>query len=158
MCVEFAEAMKILAALEREEVRYVLVGSMGMAVLGVIRATRDIDFFVDPTPDNVARLRSALRSVYADPCIEEITAEDLGGEYPAIQYVPPEGDFWIDLLARLGERFRYDDIEWQGVDIDGVTVRVATPWMLYRMKRDTVRPQDEVDAAELKRRFEIEEP
>jgi hypothetical protein len=45
--VEVAEAMKILAALEREGVRYVLVGSMGMAVLGIIRATRDIYFFVD---------------------------------------------------------------------------------------------------------------
>ncbi|MBI5159808.1 MAG: hypothetical protein HY996_00065 [Micrococcales bacterium] len=156
--MEFAEAMKILAALEREEVRYVLVGSMGMAVLGIIRATRDIDFFVDPGPDNVARLRRALQSVYSDPCIDEITSEDLRGGYPAIQYVPPEGDFSIDLLARLGERFRFDDVEWQEVDIDGVVVRVATPRMLYRMKRDTVRLQDRADAAELKRRFEIEEP
>ncbi|MBI2892749.1 MAG: hypothetical protein HYY06_04305 [Deltaproteobacteria bacterium] len=155
--MELEEAIRILAAFEREDVRYVLVGSMGMAVLGVIRATRDIDFFVDPAPYNVARLRNALRSVYADPSIDEITADDLGGEYPAIQYTPPEGDFWIDVLARLGERFRYEDIEWQEVDVGGVTVRVATPRMLYRMKRDTVRLQDKADAAELRRRFEIEE-
>jgi hypothetical protein len=29
--------------------------------------------------------------------------------------------------------------------------------MLYLMKRDTVRPQDKVDAAELKRRFALKD-
>jgi hypothetical protein len=155
--VELSEAIRILSALQREAVDYVLVGSMGMAVLGVIRATRDIDVFVDPTPENIARLRRALDSVFHDPSIAEITSDDLGGDYPAVQYAPPEGDFWIDILARLGERFRFDELEWQAVELDDVTVRVATPRMLYRMKRDTVRPQDRLDAAELKRRFELEE-
>lgn len=151
------EAMTLLAALGRERVDYVLVGSMGMAVHGVIRATRDIDVFVDPSPENVDRLRRALHAVYTDESIDEITAGDLGGDYPAIQYVPPEGDFWIDILARLGERFRYDDIEWEEVTVDGIAVRVATPTMLYRLKRDTVQPLDKHDAAELKRRFSLED-
>jgi hypothetical protein len=155
--VELDEALAILAAFHREGVEYVLVGSMGMAVHGVIRATRDIDVFVKPAPDNVARLRRALEQVFQDPSIAEITAEDLGGDYPAVQYVPPAGDFWIDILARLGERYRYDDLEWQAVELDDVVVRVATPRMLYRMKRDTVRPQDKADAAELKRRFDLED-
>jgi hypothetical protein len=43
--------MRILAALDREGVRYVLIGSMAMAAQGLIRATRDIDFFVSPDPD-----------------------------------------------------------------------------------------------------------
>ena len=155
--VELDDALRILAAFQREGVQYVLVGSMGMAVHGVIRATRDIDVFVQPDPENVARLRRALEQIFHDPSIAEITAEDLGGDYPAVQYVPPVGDFWIDILARLGERFRYDQIEWQSVAIDEVVVRVATPRMLYRMKRDTVRPQDKADASELKRRFDIQE-
>jgi hypothetical protein len=36
-------------------------------------------------------------------------------------------------------------------------VRVATPSMLYRTKRDTVRPQDKLDAAEIKRCFDLED-
>ena len=155
--MDIDEAMKLLAALEREEVRYVLIGSMAMAVLGVVRATRDIDFFVDPTPENVERLRRALRSVYTDPSIDEITSEDLAGDYPAIRYVPPEGEFSLDILARLGQRFSFADIESQDVMLEGVTIRVATPRMLVRMKRDTVRPQDRLDAAELRRRFDIED-
>lgn len=149
--------MKILAALEREGVDYVLVGSMALAAQGIVRATRDIDIFVSPTADNVDRLRRALQGVFADPSIDEITATDLAGDYPAIQYVPPAGDFSLDILARLGERFLYDDIEFEILDIEGVAVRVATPLMLYRMKRDTVRERDRADAAELKERFDLEE-
>lgn len=155
--MELEEALKILAAFDRERVEYVLVGSMGMAVLGVIRATRDIDVFVAPDEDNVARLRRALASVFDDPSIDEITSTDLAGDYPAIQYAPPSGDFSIDLLARLGERFRFDEIEWQEVMVDGIRVRVATPRMLYRMKRDTVRPQDKLDASVLRDRFDLED-
>jgi hypothetical protein len=155
--MELEEALKILAAFDRERVEYVLVGSMGMAVLGVIRATRDIDVFIAPDEDNVARLRRALASVFDDPSIDEITSADLAGDYPAIQYAPPSGDFSIDLLARLGERFRFDEIEWQEVTVDGIRVRVATPRMLYRMKRDTVRPQDKLDASALRDRFDLED-
>jgi nucleotidyltransferase AbiEii toxin of type IV toxin-antitoxin system len=155
--VELDEAMEILSAFERERVAYVLVGSMAMAIHGLVRATRDIDVFVDPTPANVDRLRRALHGVYSDASIDEITADDLAGGYPAVQYVPPEGDFWIDILARLGDRFGYKDIESQQVTIEGVMVHVATPRMLYQMKRDTVRPQDKLDAAEIKRRFNLED-
>jgi hypothetical protein len=152
------EAKRILAALEREEVEYVLIGSMAMAAQGLIRATRDLDFFVSPTEANVERLRRALRSLYDDdPNIEQITASDLAGDYPAIEYVPPSGDYSLDLLSRLGEAFRYETIESEEVLLDGVRVKVATPRMLYRMKKDTVRPQDRLDAETLRRQFGLED-
>lgn len=155
--MDFADVKKLLAALEAEGVAYVLVGSMAMATWGLIRATQDMDFFVLPERDNVDRLKAALRSVFDDPAIDEISAEDLAGAYPAIQYVPPDGRFSLDILARLGEAYRYGDIEWEERVIDGVRVRVATPAMLFRMKRDTVRAQDRLDAAELRRRFDLDE-
>ena len=62
----FDEAKMILAALEAEGVRYVLVGSMGMAAQGLVRATRVLDLFVAPDEDNVRRLRSALNSLFND--------------------------------------------------------------------------------------------
>jgi len=155
--VNFEEAKQVLAAFERLGVRYVLVGSMAMAVQGLVRATRDIDFFVSPDPDNVERLKIALKSVFADPSIDEISAGDLAGEYPAIQYVPPHGDFSLDILARLGEMFQFETLEAEDLLVDGIRVRVATPRMLYRMKKDTVRPQDRVDAAALRQRFHLED-
>ncbi len=153
--MEFDEALEILAALEQAGVRYALVGSMAMAAQGLVRATKDMDFFVAPDADNVARLKVALYSVFEDPNIEEISAADLAGDYPAIQYIPPDGDLSLDILARLGDAFHFEDLEVETLLIEGIRVQVATPRMLYRMKRDTVRPQDRVDAEALRRRFQL---
>ena len=62
----FAEAMRILGALERHGVAYVLVGSMAMAAQGIVRATRDIDVFVSPDESNVDRLKAALKELFDD--------------------------------------------------------------------------------------------
>ncbi len=68
-----------------------------------------------------------------------------------------EFEHWIDILARLGEAFRFADIESEDLVVDGVRVRVATPRMLYRMKKHTVRPQDRLDAQLLRERFDLRE-
>lgn len=49
------------------------------------------------------------------------------------------------------------DVEHESLRIGEVTIRVATPRMLYRMKRDTVRPQDKLDAQILRDRFALED-
>ncbi|HXV64698.1 MAG TPA: nucleotidyl transferase AbiEii/AbiGii toxin family protein [Vicinamibacteria bacterium] len=152
----FDEALQILAAFEREKVDYVLIGSMAMAAQGVIRATRDVDFFVSPESENVERLKRALKSVFDDDAnVDEITAADLGGDYPAIEYTPPHGRFSLDILSRLGEAWRFEDLESEVLVVDDVSIRVATPAQIYRMKKDTVRPQDRLDAATLRERFDL---
>lgn len=156
--MDFGELRRILAAFEREGVRYVLVGSMAMAAQGIVRATRDADFFVAPDEQNVERLRRALRSLFDDdPNVDEITAADLGGDYPAVEYTPPHGRYSMDILSRLGEAFRYEELEAEEVIVEGVRARVATPRMLYRMKKDTVRPQDRMDAETIRTRFGLKE-
>lgn len=146
----------LFRALQGEGVEYVLVGALALDVLGIGRLTEDIDLFVRPTPENVASLRRALRRVWNDPSIEEITAEDLAGEYPAIQYVAPDGTP-IDLLSRLGEAFTFTDLDATIHLYGDIPVRVATANTLYRMKRDTVRLQDKADAEVLRKKFRLEE-
>lgn len=156
--MEFGELRRILAAFEREGVRYVLVGSMAMAAQGIVRATRDADFFVAADEENVGRLRRALKSLFEDdPNIDEITAADLAGDYPAVEYTPPHGRYSMDILSRLGEAFRFEDLEAEVVIVDGVQARVATPRMLYRMKKDTVRPQDRMDADRIRLSFGLKD-
>jgi hypothetical protein len=145
-----------LTALREEDVDYVLVGALALDVLGIGRLTEDIDLFVRPTPDNIDRLRRALRRVWQDPSIEEITAKDLAGDYPAVQYIAPDGTP-IDILARLGEAFAFDDLEATIHSYGDVQVKVATPDTLYRMKRDTVRLRDKADAHLLKERFQLKD-
>lgn len=156
--MDLDEAKRILAALDREAVDYVLVGSMAMAAQGLIRATRDLDLFVSARPENVERLRRALKALFEDdPNVDQITAEDLGGAYPAVEYTPPHGRYSLDILARLGEAFRYENLDSEDITLDGIRIRVATPATLYRMKKDTVRPQDRLDAEMLRRAFDLRE-
>jgi hypothetical protein len=130
---------------------------VALALHGLPRATEDLDLFIAPDRENIERLKVALRSVFHDPHIDEISADDLLGAYPAIQYGPPEGPFHIDLLTRLGEMFEFDSLESERVAFGQVTVSVVTPSMLYRMKRGTVRPKDHVDAARIAQRFGLKE-
>jgi hypothetical protein len=156
--IDIDEAKRILAAFQREGVEYVMVGSMAMAAQGVVRATRDVDLFVAATAENVQKLRRALKSLYDDdPNIDQITVEDLAGDYPAIEYVPPDADYSLDILSRLGEAFRFESIEGEDIVLDGIRIRVATPAMLYLMKKDTVRPQDRLDAERLRQVFGLED-
>ena len=149
--------LAVLRALNRHKVEYKVIGAVAMNLLGLARATKDLDVFVAPAADNIARLRAALQSVFNDPCIEEITSEDLLGDYPAIQYGPPSGDFHIDILTRLGDAWSYEQIEAEPREIEGTTVPVATARALYLMKRDTVRLRDRDDAQRLRARFDLEE-
>ena len=146
----------LFAALRDEHVDYVLVGALAMDVLGIGRLTEDIDLFVRPTPENVDRLRRALHRVWQDPSIDEITAADLAGDYPAIQYVAPDGTP-IDILSRLGEAFEFTHLAATVYSYGDVEVRVATPETLYRMKRDTTRLRDKADAQILKEKFRLKE-
>jgi hypothetical protein len=148
---------RVLAALEHAGVKYVVFGAVALALHGLPRATEDLDIFIAPEPDNIERLKAALRAVFDDPCIDDITANDLLGEYPAVQYVPPSGNFHIDILTRLGELFDFASLESERVDFDGVSVSTVTPETLYRMKKGTVRPKDWGDAQRIARRFGLKE-
>jgi hypothetical protein len=155
--VEFDKLAAIVRAFHDEAVEYVLVGGAALNLLGLVRATVDVDFFVRPDPANVARIRRALRRVWDDPEIESIVVEDLAGEYAVVRYGPPDETIVVDLIARVGDAFAFDDLQWNTIDVDGVPTRVATPETLYRLKRDTVRPIDRVDAAALRAKFGLKE-
>lgn len=155
--MDFERFLLFLRELERNSVKYVLIGGVALNLHGIIRATEDIDLFVQPEERNVGRLKRALRSVWDDPDIDQITAEDLAGNYPTVRYGPPGEDFVIDFLSRLGSAFQFEDVQAETVDVEGVQVRLATPAILYRMKKDTVRPIDRADAAALKEKFELQD-
>lgn len=151
--MDFDRLRAILRALEQAGVQYAIFGAMALNVHGLARFTEDLDLFVAPTVENIERLRKALRAVFDDPEIDQITSDDLLGPYPAVQYVPPDGTFHLDILTRLGETFVFADLETERVPFDDMTVTVVTPAMLYRMKKDTVRLKDRADAEMIRRRF-----
>jgi hypothetical protein len=60
-------------------------------------------------------------------------------------------------MTRLGDAARYESVEAEIKEVDGIRVRVATPRALFRLKRGTVRALDRQDAAALARRFGLSE-
>lgn len=152
------EILRVLRAFEVSGLEYVLIGATAMGFHGVVRATEDVDLFIRATAENVERLRTALRASYADdPHIDEISAADLLGEYPAVRYYPPSGDVYFDVLTRLGEAATFETVDAETKEIEGIRVNVATPAALYRLKKGTVRATDHQDAAALRERFNLKD-
>lgn len=155
--MELDEALRVLASLEEEQVEYVLIGGAAVVLHGLVRTTEDLDLFVRPTPENIERLRRALKAVYADPQIDEISTQDLLGDYPAVRYYPPAGGMYLDILTRLGEFAVFEDLEAQEIESNGIKIRIASPRTLYWMKKGTVRGIDHFDAARLREKFRLDE-
>jgi len=151
----FDEILSVISSLNREGVDYVIVGGVALNFHGLVRATQYLDLFVRPDPANIESLRRALTAVWDDPDIDQITADDLCGEYPAVRYGPPSGTLYLDILTRLGEATRFIDLEAEIVEVEGVPARIATARTLYRMKKDTVRPIDRADAEALRLAFNL---
>jgi uncharacterized protein YdcH (DUF465 family) len=156
--VDRDEIMRVLREFEAAGLDYVLIGAAAMGFHDLVRVTEDVDLFIRATPENVEKLKSALRAAYeGDSHVSEISSADLLGEYPAIRYYPPTGDLYFDVLTRLGEVASFETVDAEIKDVDGTSVRVATPAALYRMKKATLRLQDQADAAALRERFNLKD-
>jgi hypothetical protein len=156
--VDRDEILRVLRAFDEEGLEYVLIGAAAMGFHGLVRATEDLDLLIRATPENVERLKRAFRATYDnDANIDQITAGDLLGEYPAVRYYPPSGDLYFDVMTCLGEVAAFDTVASETKSVDGIPVRVATPAALYRLKKDTVRPLDRQDAEALRRQFDLKE-
>jgi hypothetical protein len=154
--VDRDEIIRVLRAFEAAGLEYVLIGAAAMGFHGLVRATEDLDLFIRATPENIERLRAALRETYeGDPNIDDISSADLLCEYPAVRYFPPTGDLYFDVLTRLSEVASFETVEAEIKDVDGTQVRVATPAALYRLKKGTIRAKDHQDAALLREHFNL---
>jgi hypothetical protein len=153
--MDLKAVLKLLNNLNVEQVEYVLVGAAALNVLGIVRATEDVDLFIRADAENIERTKAALRRTWDDAAIDEIRAEDILSEYPVIRYGPPDVAYTVDILLRLGSAFAFEDLRWETRELEGVLIRVATPETLYRMKSGTLRAQDHVDAAALMEKYNL---
>lgn len=148
--------LALFRALRQHRVDYLVVGAVALGPHGLGRTSLGVDLFLRPKPANIERLRLALHQVFADPEIDEITADDLCGEYPAVRYIAEDG-FAVDILTRLGEAFKHDDLEVEEFPFDDTTVRLVSAKTLWLMKKGTLRYKDQIDAAALAEQFGFRE-
>ena len=138
----------LFAALNAAGVRYLLVGGYALAFHAEPRFTKDLDVWVEPLPENAARVMKALADFGAP--LQGVTFEDFARPGIVFQMgVPPNR---IDVLT----------------GVDGVTFEEAWPGRaessygdqaitvigrsdLVRNKRASGRPQDLLDVQMLDR-------
>ena len=136
------DVRRICRALEDAGARYVLIGGFAVILHGGHRTTNDIDLLVEPTPENVARLKQAL-SVLEDDAAREIGLDDL----QTYSVVRVADEVMVDLLAvACGVTWSDAHTSAERIDLDGTLVLVADRQTLIRTKR-TMRPSDAADRA-----------
>ena len=138
--------VELLALLNERKVRALIVGGYAFVYHARPRTTKDIDIWVEPTPDNVQRLLEALDDfgfgslgLKADDFLEPNRFVQLG--------YPPRR---VDLITSLkGVNF---EEAWKGRVEDSIgDVKVCILGIpdLIRNKRAVGRPQDQADVAVL---------
>jgi hypothetical protein len=147
------DAERILAALAKNGVDYVIVGGVAVQTHGHVRTTFDIDVFPRPEPDNLKRLAAALNELDARTLNE-------GSQELAIDAAMlPRARLWqfdtrhgaIDVLRDSPGAPRYDELRERALEIrlGDLQLAVAGRDDLISMKRASARPADLEDLAAL---------
>jgi hypothetical protein len=137
----------LLSTFNAHGVDYMLVGGHAMTYLGEPRATKDLDLFVAPEPDNLARAIEALTEFGAP--LWGITIEELASG-SVLQIGLPPGR--IDIMARIdGVSFAEARVDRLAVTFDGIPTWVIGEDAFIRNKLATGRASDREDAELLQR-------
>ena len=140
---------ELLSLFIQRGVRFVVVGGYAVGSHVSLRPTKDLDLWIDPTPENAKRTWRALAE-FGMP-LGSITPDDIATPGPWLQFgVPP---------TRVDNLTSVDGLDFAGAWENRVMRslgRVSAPVLgiddLIRNKRLVGRPQDLVDLANLERR------
>lgn len=136
------DVVRICRALNNAGARYLLIGGFAVIAHGAGRFTKDIDFLIDDTPANVARVKVAL-SVLADNAASEVADDDVQRHV----VVRVADEVVVDLMGRAcGLNYAEASRDAETIERGGVLIPLPSPATLIRLK-DTPRPQDAIDRA-----------
>jgi hypothetical protein len=131
---------RLCRSLNETAAQYILIGGFAVIAHGGGRTTKDIDFLVDSSPENVARLKVALR-VLPDNAAEEIAEGDIE-KYKVVRVAD---EVLVDLLGEACGISYADAIkDAEILDLAGTQVPVASKLTLIATKQ-TIRPSDRLD-------------
>jgi len=141
---------EFIAALNAHGVRYLVVGAHAVALHARPRATKDLDVWLDPTPENAQRALAALRSFFGGADLG-YTVADLTDRRWIIQLgVAPVR---IDLIAQLSGCASFETAWANRVEATFGPVKAYYLGLddLIRAKESAGRPQDRADVRVLRR-------
>jgi predicted nucleotidyltransferase len=138
---------RLLASLNDADVRYLIIGATAFAAHGWVRATADLDLYIDDDPENVRRLRDALSLFGYD--ISDADESDFR-EYKILlrQY-----DLPLDIHPFVKGLDSFDQA-WNRrivAELGAVVAPFACLDDIIAMKRAADRPKDREDLKQLER-------
>jgi len=143
---DFKEFLRLLTA---HEVRYLIVGGYAVAIHGHVRATGDLDIYVDPAADNARQLVAALREFGFDgPQINEVTFSN-----PSLVFSAGVEPVKLELMTTIsGLGFAECYARRETTMLDGVPIQHLNRADLLANKRAAGRLQDLADIEALARK------
>jgi hypothetical protein len=140
---DFVDLIRVFNA---HSVDYVIVGAHALAAHGHVRATKDLDVWVRPTPANAARVMAALTEFGAP--LGEVRIEDFAA--PGLIFQIGVEPVRIDIVTRV-DGLEFDDGagDWIETTFGGEPTHVLSKRALLVNKRAAGRPQDLADVAAL---------
>ena len=137
---------EFIQSLNENEVRYLVIGGYAVAYHGHPRYTKDIDIWLEMTPENAAKMVRALEQFgFASLGLKE---EDFSAPDQVVQLGYPPAR--IDLLTTLeGVDFESCYAARVQTEMDGIPVDVIDLESLKRNKKAVGRIQDLADLADL---------
>ena len=134
------DVVRLCRSLNEAGAQYVLIGGFAVIAHGAARFTKDIDLLVDDTPDNITLVKRGL-SVLADNAAADVAETDVRDHV----VVRVADEIIVDLMGTAcGVSYTDAIADVEQLDLGGVSVPVASPAALIRMK-NTYRPQDQLD-------------
>ena len=143
------EIVRICQALNSEGVKYVVVGGCAVILHGYYRATHDIDLLVEPSIENIRRLKKAFKEIFQSDEISEIRDVDID-QYAVVRFAPESEEIVIDMIGKIGKidyKIAIQDIE--EIKLEGIKIPVCGLSTLIETKKG-IRPKDKEDLLFLK--------
>jgi hypothetical protein len=147
--------LRVIQALDKNRIRYVLVGGYAVALHGVVRGTVDVDLAIRLSKSGFRKVEKTLNDlglksrlpVSADDVFNFREEYIMNRNLKAWSFVNPDkpGEI-VDILITEDA----SNLKTVTKTITSQKVRVADIPELIRMKTGTGRPQDEVDIKALK--------
>jgi len=149
---ELEDLVSICRSLNREGARYLLIGGFAVILHGLVRTTKDIDLLVDPSEENIRKVKRALGTL-PDNAVALI-GDDEVGKYRVVRVAD---EVVVDLMAEACG-ISYAEAVAAGVEhqrVGDVEIPIAKKEVLIRTK-NTFRDSDKSDVGFLRQLIEEE--
>ena len=152
---------EILREFQKEKIKYILVGGIALNLLGVERATHDMDILVEMTDDNLAKVVSILGNKGykvkqpVDPmgiADKKIRADWIYNKnMKAFNFYKEDEMKEVDII--IDSPVQYPEAKKDAIWLKSgqLALPVISIKKLIKMKKDTGRPTDRFDVKALKR-------